>query len=390
MAILDRPAAADRPHAIASPPGTGGEATLAPERILMKGNEAIAEAAIAAGCDAYFGYPITPQAELLEWMARRMPEEGRAFVQAESELAAINMALGAGAAGARVLVSSSSPGISLMAEAMSYMAGSRVPCVLINVMRGGPGLGSHRRRPGRLPPGDEGPRPRRLPGARARALVDRRGHRARRPRVRPRRAVPDAGHDPRRRHPGPGDGAGLHRSSRACRASPPTGSSRARRAASRASCARCTSSPKTSRSTTTSSRRRTARSRSARPAGRAKSSTTPRSCSSPTAPPRGSPAPPSSGREPRVSGSGCSGRSRCGRSRSSGLRSVALGARAVLAVELSAGQLVEDVRLAMEGDVPVFHHGRTGGMVPTPDEVVAAARRAWATTPGLVMTGGAR
>lgn len=113
-----------------------------PARILMKGNEAMAEAAIAAGCDAYFGYPITPQAELLEWMARRMPEEGRAFVQAESELAAINMALGAAAAGARVLVSSSSPGISLMAEGMSYMAGSELPLLLINVMRGGPGLGS--------------------------------------------------------------------------------------------------------------------------------------------------------------------------------------------------------------------------------------------------------
>lgn len=111
-------------------------------RVLMKGNEAMAEAAIRAGCDAYFGYPITPQAELLEWMARRMPEEGRVFIQAESELAAINMALGAAATGARVLVTSSSPGISLMAEAMSYMAASEVPCVLINVMRGGPGLGS--------------------------------------------------------------------------------------------------------------------------------------------------------------------------------------------------------------------------------------------------------
>ncbi len=111
-------------------------------RILMKGNVAMAEAAIEAGCDAYFGYPITPQAELLEWMARRMPELGRVFVQAESELGAANMALGAAAAGARVLVSSSSPGISLMAEAMSYMAGSEVPMVLINVMRGGPGLGS--------------------------------------------------------------------------------------------------------------------------------------------------------------------------------------------------------------------------------------------------------
>ena len=108
----------------------------------MKGNEAMAEAAIRAGCDAYFGYPITPQAELLEWMARRMPEEGRPFVQAESELGAINMALGAAATGARVLVSSSSPGISLMAEAMSYMAASELPVVLINVMRGGPGLGS--------------------------------------------------------------------------------------------------------------------------------------------------------------------------------------------------------------------------------------------------------
>ncbi len=111
-------------------------------RVLMKGNEAMAEAAIRAGCDAYFGYPITPQAELLEWMARRMPEEGRAFVQAESELGAINMALGAAATGARVLVSSSSPGISLMAEGMSYMAASELPVVLINVMRGGPGLGS--------------------------------------------------------------------------------------------------------------------------------------------------------------------------------------------------------------------------------------------------------
>ncbi len=111
-------------------------------RVLMKGNEAIAEAAIQAGCDAYFGYPITPQAELLEWMAKRMPELGRVFVQAESELGAINMALGAGATGKRVLVSSSSPGISLMAEAMSYMAASETPMVLVNVMRGGPGLGS--------------------------------------------------------------------------------------------------------------------------------------------------------------------------------------------------------------------------------------------------------
>ena len=110
-------------------------------RVLMKGNEAIAEAAIQAGCDAYFGYPITPLAELLEWMARRMLELGRVFIQAESELGAINMALGAAATGARVMVSSSSPGISLMAEGMSYMAGSGTPMVLVNIMRAGPGLG---------------------------------------------------------------------------------------------------------------------------------------------------------------------------------------------------------------------------------------------------------
>ena len=110
--------------------------------LLMKGNEAMADAAIAAGCDAYFGYPITPQAELLERMARRMPELGRVFVQAESEIGAINMALGAAATGRKVLVSTSSPGMSLMAEGMSYIAGSELPLVLIDVMRGGPGLGS--------------------------------------------------------------------------------------------------------------------------------------------------------------------------------------------------------------------------------------------------------
>jgi 2-oxoglutarate ferredoxin oxidoreductase subunit alpha len=113
-----------------------------PRPVLMKGNEAMAEAAIQAGCDAYFGYPITPQAELLEWMARRMPEEGRVFLQAESEIGAINMALGAAATGARVLVSTSGPGFSLMAEGLSYIAGSELPVVVIDVMRGGPGLGS--------------------------------------------------------------------------------------------------------------------------------------------------------------------------------------------------------------------------------------------------------
>lgn len=109
---------------------------------LLKGNEAIAEAAIRAGLHAYFGYPITPQTELLEWMSQRMPELGRAFVQAESELGAINMCYGAACTGARVMTSSSSPGISLMLEGLSYIAATEVPFVLIDVMRGGPGLGN--------------------------------------------------------------------------------------------------------------------------------------------------------------------------------------------------------------------------------------------------------
>jgi len=111
-------------------------------RELLKGNEAVAEAAIRAGLMAYFGYPITPQTELLEWMSRRMPELGRAFVQAESELGAINMVYGAACTGMRVMSSSSSPGISLMMEGVSYMAGTEVPAVLVDVMRGGPGLGN--------------------------------------------------------------------------------------------------------------------------------------------------------------------------------------------------------------------------------------------------------
>src|SRR5512136_3186968 len=111
-------------------------------RELMEGNQAIAEAAIRYGLQAYFGYPITPQTEVLEWMSKRMPELGRAFVQAESELGAINMVYGAACTGARVMTSSSSPGISLMMEGLSYIAGTEVPMVLVDVMRGGPGLGN--------------------------------------------------------------------------------------------------------------------------------------------------------------------------------------------------------------------------------------------------------
>jgi len=109
---------------------------------LWKGNEAIAEAAVRAGLEAYFGYPITPQTEVLEYLSKRMPDLGRAFVQAESELGAVNMVYGAACTGARVMSSSSSPGVSLMMEGLSYIAGTEVPAVLVNVMRGGPGLGN--------------------------------------------------------------------------------------------------------------------------------------------------------------------------------------------------------------------------------------------------------
>ena len=111
------------------------------ERILMKGNEAIAEAAIRAGCRHYFGYPITPQTEIAAYMAKKMPKIGGVFLQAESEIASINMVYGASAAGMRVMTSSSSPGISLKTEGLSYIAGSDIPALVVNVQRGGPGLG---------------------------------------------------------------------------------------------------------------------------------------------------------------------------------------------------------------------------------------------------------
>jgi 2-oxoglutarate ferredoxin oxidoreductase subunit alpha len=108
----------------------------------MKGNEAIAEAAISAGCRAYFAYPITPQTELAEYMARELPKAGGVFLQAESEVAAINMVFGAAGAGVRTMTTTSSPGYSLMQEGLSYIVGARLPCVVVNVMRGGPGLGN--------------------------------------------------------------------------------------------------------------------------------------------------------------------------------------------------------------------------------------------------------
>ena len=111
------------------------------ERNLMKGNEALAEAAIRAGCKCFFGYPITPQTEISAYLAKRFQKEGGVFLQAESEIAAINMVYGAASSGVRAMTSSSSPGISLKSEGISYIAGSDLPCVIINVQRGGPGLG---------------------------------------------------------------------------------------------------------------------------------------------------------------------------------------------------------------------------------------------------------
>ena len=112
-----------------------------PEKVLMKGNEALAEAAIQAGCKHFFGYPITPQTEVAAYMSKRLPKIGGTYLQAESEVAAINMVLGCSAAGMRAMTSSSSPGISLKGEGISYMAGSDLPGLIINVQRGGPGLG---------------------------------------------------------------------------------------------------------------------------------------------------------------------------------------------------------------------------------------------------------
>ena len=111
------------------------------EKVLMKGNEAIAEAAIIAGCRHYFGYPITPQTEIAAYMAKRMPKIGGVFLQAESEISAINMVYGVAGAGFRVMTSSSSPGVSLKQEGISYIAGADLPALIVNVQRGGPGLG---------------------------------------------------------------------------------------------------------------------------------------------------------------------------------------------------------------------------------------------------------
>jgi len=127
--------------------------------LLSKGNEALAEAAIEAGCRFYAGYPITPQNEIPEYLARRMPEVNGIFIQAESEIASINMVYGASAAGVRAMTSSSSPGVSLKQEAMSFLSGAELPAVIVNIQREGRAL-EYYRKPGRLFPGRKGRRAR--------------------------------------------------------------------------------------------------------------------------------------------------------------------------------------------------------------------------------------
>ncbi len=348
--------------------------------ILVKGNEAMAEAAIQAGCDAYFGYPITPQAELLEWMARRMPELGRVFVQAESELGAINMALGAAATGARVLVSSSSPGISLMAEAISYLAGSEVPIVLINVMRGGPGLGSigasqsdyfqatkgHGHGDYRVPvlaPSSI---------AEAAALTADAFELAERYRT-PVMLLADGVMGqamepmvPVYRMPARTNG-GWEISGAAGR--PP----------------RVVHSLHLRPEDLEAHNRRLQDKFAEIVEHEVRWSAEDLEDAEIAIVAYGTAA--------RVA------RTAIERARQQGLRvglfrpislwpfpsrqlaEIAPGLRAILVVEMSAGQMVEDVRLAVEGRTPVFFHGRTGGMVPTPTEVVGALNRAWALTP---------
>ena len=347
--------------------------------ILMKGNEAMAEAAIQAGCDAYFGYPITPQAELLEWMARRMPELGRVFVQAESEVAAINMALGAAATGARVLVSSSSPGISLMAEGMSYLAGSELPMVLVNVMRGGPGLGS-------------------IGPAQSDYFQATKGHGHgdyRIPVLAP-SSIAEAveltadAFEIAERYRTPvmilADGV----MGQAMEPVVPVYRMPAREPGGWELTGADDRPPRVVRSLHLRSDDLEAHNRHLQ----AKFALI-------------------AGRETRWAGEQLDdaeivivaygtaarvARTAIERARDDGLRaglfrpvslwpfpanelsSLAADLRAILVVEMSAGQMVEDVRLAVEGRTPVFFDGRTGGMVPTPGEVVHALNRAWALT----------
>ncbi len=347
--------------------------------ILMKGNEAMAEAAIAAGCDAYFGYPITPQAELLERLARRMPEVGRVFIQAESELAAINMGLGAASTGARVLVSSSSPGISLMAEGMSYLAGSELPLVLINVMRGGPGLGSIGPAQGDYFQATRGHGhgdyrvPVLAPSSIAEAVA----------------LVADA-FELAERYRTPvmilADGV----IGQAMEPVVPIYRMPARSTGGWELTGADRRPPRVVRSVhlrpeDLETHNQHLQAKFAAIAEREVRSVTESLDDAEIAIV-------AYGTAARVA------RTAIARARDAGLRvglfrpitlwpfpSAALAAiaprlRAIVVVELSAGQLIEDVRLAVESTVPILFHGRTGGMVPTPGEVLDAVRRAWAIT----------
>ncbi len=182
------------------------------KRQLLKGNEALCRAAMDAGCSCFFGYPITPQNQVPEYLSQLMPEAGRVFVQAESEVAAINMVYGAASVGVRVMTSSSSPGISLKQEGISYLAGAELPAVIVNVMRGGPGLGNIAPAQSRLLPGHARRRARRLSHAGARAVLGT-GDVSSHPRcLRAGGKISQPGDDPRRCHPRANDGAGAHRS----------------------------------------------------------------------------------------------------------------------------------------------------------------------------------
>ena len=351
----------------------------AERRVLLKGNEALAEAAIQAGCDAYFGYPITPQAELLEWMARRMPEEGRAFVQAESEIGAISMALGAAAAGARVLVSTSSPGFSLMAEGMSYLAGSELPVVLVDVMRGGPGLGS-------IGPAQSD----------YLAAVKGHGHGDYRVPVLAPASIAEGmvlmadAFEIAERYRTPvillADGI----LGQAMEPVVPTYRMPPRTDGDWVLSGADGRPPRVVKSLhlrpeALEAHNQHLQAKFSEIAAREVRWETERL----------------DGAEIGVVAYGVAARvarTAIGRARDAGLAaglfrpislwpfpSAALAEaasrlRAVLVVELSAGQMVEDARLAIEGRAPVFFHGRTGGMVPSPSEVVGALRRAWAQT----------
>jgi len=351
----------------------------APERVLIKGNEAIAEAAIQAGCDAYFGYPITPQAEILEWMARRMPELGRVFVQAESELGAINMALGAASTGARVMVSSSSPGTSLMAEGMSYMAGSEVPLVFVDIMRGGPGLGS-------IGPsqGDYF------------QMVKGHGHGDYRTPVLAPSSIAEAidlvadAFEIAERYRTPvvilADGT----LGQAMEPVVPAYRTPPRQVFDWAATGAAGRRPRVVRSLHLKPEDLEAHNEHLQTKYRAIEAAEVRWTGELL-----------EDAELIIVAYGTAARvarTAIRRAREGGLRaglfrpislwpfpSAALAelagrARGVLVVELSAGQMVEDVRLAVEGRAPVAFHGRTGGMVPTPDEVLTALRRLWAIT----------